>query len=140
MTAAADARAATSDADVVITAASFGPVRQVMTTDWLRRDALVVPVDYATYCSADVAREAALFLVDEREQFLANRTPGSSTTTRIPPPRSARRCSTGPRDQIPAGSSRPTSASGWPTSSSRRRSSRVPIAWVLASSWPDPAG
>ncbi len=33
-------------------------------------------VDYATYCAAEVAREAALFLVDERGQFLANRDAG----------------------------------------------------------------
>jgi ornithine cyclodeaminase/alanine dehydrogenase-like protein (mu-crystallin family) len=71
-----DARTAIGDADVVVTAASFGPVRQVMTTDWLKPDVLVVPVDYATYCAAEVAREAALFLVDHREQFLANRTAG----------------------------------------------------------------
>ena len=63
-------------ADVVITAASFGPVRQVMTGDWLAPDALVVPVDYATYCAAGVARDAALFIVDHREQFLANREAG----------------------------------------------------------------
>jgi ornithine cyclodeaminase/alanine dehydrogenase-like protein (mu-crystallin family) len=37
---------------------------------------LVVPVDYATYCSAEVARAASLFLVDERDQFLANRDAG----------------------------------------------------------------
>ncbi len=73
---AADARAAVADADVVVTAASFGPVRQVMTPDWIRPDALVVPVDYATYCSASLAREAALFVVDERAQFLANRDAG----------------------------------------------------------------
>ena len=47
-----------------------------MTNDWLTDDALVVPVDYATYCAAEVAREAALFLVDERGQFLANRDAG----------------------------------------------------------------
>lgn len=76
VTVADDARSAVDDADVVVTAASFGPVRQVMTTDWLKSDALVVPVDYATYCAAEVAREAALFLVDHREQFLANRTAG----------------------------------------------------------------
>ena len=34
---AVDARAAVRDADVVVTAASFGPVRQVMTADWLVR-------------------------------------------------------------------------------------------------------
>jgi ornithine cyclodeaminase/alanine dehydrogenase len=47
-----------------------------MTGDWLAPDALVVPVDYATMCAASVAHEAALFLVDERAQFLANRDAG----------------------------------------------------------------
>ena len=75
--AAPDAREAIRDTDVVVTAASFGPVRQVMTSDWLADDALVVPVDYATYCAADVARGAALFLVDDRGQFLANREVGN---------------------------------------------------------------
>lgn len=70
------AREAVLDADVVVTAAAFGPVRQVMTDDWLAPDALVVPVDYATYCAAEVARGAALFLVDEIGQFLANRDAG----------------------------------------------------------------
>jgi ornithine cyclodeaminase/alanine dehydrogenase-like protein (mu-crystallin family) len=73
---AADARSAIEGADVVVTTVSFGPVRQVMTSDWLTDDALVVPVDYATFCAADVARRAALFLVDDRDQFLANRDAG----------------------------------------------------------------
>jgi ornithine cyclodeaminase/alanine dehydrogenase-like protein (mu-crystallin family) len=73
---AATARDATETADVVVTAASFGPVRQVLTGDWLGTEVTVVAVDYATYCSAAVAREAALFLVDERGQFLANRDAG----------------------------------------------------------------
>ena len=72
-----DARSAVRDADVVVTAASFGPVRQVMTSDWLAPDALVIPVDYATYCAAEVAETAALFLVDDRAQFLANRDAGA---------------------------------------------------------------
>ena len=76
VTVAPDARSAVRDADVVITAASFGPIRQVMTPDWLAPDALVVPVDYATYCAAAVAETAALFLVDDRGQFLANRDSG----------------------------------------------------------------
>lgn len=70
------AREAIEAADVVVTAAAFGPIRQVMTNDWLTPDALVVPVDYATYCAAEVARDAALFLVDQREQFIANRDAG----------------------------------------------------------------
>jgi ornithine cyclodeaminase/alanine dehydrogenase-like protein (mu-crystallin family) len=70
------ARDAVSAADVVVTAAAFGSIRQVMTSDWLTPDALVVAVDYATYVAAEVAREARLFLVDHREQFLANREAG----------------------------------------------------------------
>ena len=76
-TVAPTARDAVHDADVVVTAASFGPVRQVMTEDWLAPDALVVAVDYATYCAAEVAAGATLFLVDQREQFLANRDAGN---------------------------------------------------------------
>lgn len=73
-----DARAATLEADVVVTAVSFADPahRQVMDGSWLAPDALVVPVDYATMCAASVARDAALFLVDERGQFLANREAG----------------------------------------------------------------
>jgi ornithine cyclodeaminase/alanine dehydrogenase-like protein (mu-crystallin family) len=63
-------------ADVVLTAVSFGPLRQVLTNDWLAPGALVVAVDYATMVAAEVARDAALFLVDERGQFEANRAAG----------------------------------------------------------------
>jgi ornithine cyclodeaminase/alanine dehydrogenase-like protein (mu-crystallin family) len=75
---ASDAASATRGADVVITAASFTEParRQVMGGSWLGPDALVVPVDYATMCAASVVREAALFLVDDRAQFLANREAG----------------------------------------------------------------
>ncbi len=75
----ATAREAVDGASVVFTAASFGPAdeRQTMTNAWLREDATVVPIDYATYCAAEVAREAALFLVDQREQYLANRDAGN---------------------------------------------------------------
>ena len=75
----ASAREAIEAADIVITAASFtSPAeRQPMTNDWLKAGTTVIPVDYATFCSAEVAREAALFLVDQREQFLANRDAGN---------------------------------------------------------------
>ncbi len=75
---AATARDAVDGADVVVTAATFTSPerRQPMTPDWLARDALVVAVDYATICSAAVARDADLFLVDHREQFAANRDAG----------------------------------------------------------------
>jgi ornithine cyclodeaminase/alanine dehydrogenase-like protein (mu-crystallin family) len=79
VTVAGSAREAVEGADVVVTAASFvpPPERQVMTNAWLVADALVVPVDYATYCAAEVARDAALFLVDHTVQFLANRDAGN---------------------------------------------------------------
>ena len=72
------ARDAVEGADVVVTAASFTTPdrRQSMTNDWLSAEALVVPIDYATYCAAEVARDAALFLVDHRDQFVANRDVG----------------------------------------------------------------
>lgn len=65
--------------DVVLTAASFGPAadRQSMTNAWLAPGATIIPIDYATYCAAEVARDAALFLVDQREQYLANRDAGN---------------------------------------------------------------
>ncbi|HET9850895.1 MAG TPA: hypothetical protein VFP56_00150 [Candidatus Limnocylindrales bacterium] len=76
---AATAREAVDGASVVFSAASFGPAeeRQSMTNDWLRDDATVIPIDYATYCAAQVARDAALFVVDQREQYLANRDAGN---------------------------------------------------------------
>jgi ornithine cyclodeaminase/alanine dehydrogenase-like protein (mu-crystallin family) len=73
---AASAREAIEGADVVVTAAAFDPVRQVMTNAWLGLETLVVPVDYATYCSAEVAREAGLFLIDHRGQLAAGRAAG----------------------------------------------------------------
>ena len=77
-TVAPSARDAVDGADVVVSAAAFLPPaeRQTMTNAWLSPDALVVPIDYATYCAAEVARDAALFVVDHRDQFLANRDAG----------------------------------------------------------------
>jgi alanine dehydrogenase len=73
------ARTAIEGSDVVLTAASFGPAeeRQAMTNDWLAAGVTVIPIDYATYCAAEVARDAALFLVDERAQYLFNRDAGN---------------------------------------------------------------
>ncbi len=75
---ATSARAAVDGADVIVTAASFAPAaeRQAMTNDWLAPHALVIPVDYATMCAAEVARDAALFVTDHVGQFLANRDAG----------------------------------------------------------------
>jgi ornithine cyclodeaminase/alanine dehydrogenase-like protein (mu-crystallin family) len=57
---------ATRQSDIVVTAVSFGPIRQVMTSDWLSPEALVIAVDYEMYASAEVAGAASAFLVDER--------------------------------------------------------------------------
>jgi ornithine cyclodeaminase/alanine dehydrogenase len=73
---AANAHAATIGADVVLTGVSFGPVRQTLGNDDLAPNALVVAIDYATSIHHEVARDAGLFLVDERGQFDANRAAG----------------------------------------------------------------
>ena len=72
------ARDAVEGADVVVTAASFTAPehRQAMVNAWLTPNALVVPVDYATMCAAEVARDAALFAIDHLDQWLVNRDAG----------------------------------------------------------------
>jgi len=77
-TATGSAQEAIRAADVVITAITFARPedRQQMTPAWLAPNALVVAIDYATLCSAATARDAALFLTDDRGQFLANRDQG----------------------------------------------------------------
>jgi ornithine cyclodeaminase/alanine dehydrogenase-like protein (mu-crystallin family) len=69
---------ATDGADVVITAASFTTPagRQALGPDAFTADALIVAIDYATLVASAVARDAGLFLVDDRGQFLANRDAG----------------------------------------------------------------
>lgn len=67
---------ATLGADVVLTAVSFGPVRQTLRNDDLAPNALVIAIDYATSIHHEVARAAVLFLTDERGQFEANRAAG----------------------------------------------------------------
>jgi len=61
-------------ADVVVTLVSFGPDRQAVPLSAWAPDVTVVAVDYDMCVPAAVAAEAALFLVDDRGQFLANRT------------------------------------------------------------------
>ncbi len=70
------AQDAARGADVVVTAISFGPIRQTLRSAHLAPNALVVAVDYATSVHHEVAREVGLFLVDERGQFDANRSAG----------------------------------------------------------------
>jgi alanine dehydrogenase len=68
------AAGAVMDSDVVITMVSFGPDRQAVPAEAFARAGLVVAVDYDMCLPASVVREAALFMVDERGQFLATRT------------------------------------------------------------------
>lgn len=74
----ATAADASSDADLVISAASFAPAaeRGALTSAAFGPRALIVAVDYATIVDGSVARDATLFAVDERGQFLANRAAG----------------------------------------------------------------
>ena len=74
--AATDVREATSSSSVIVTVATLGSPAQVMTPDWLSPGTLVVAADFATYVSAELARVAQRFVVDDREQFLAYREAG----------------------------------------------------------------
>lgn len=67
---------AVDGADVVLGLVSFGPERQAIPLEAFADDALVVAVDYDMTVPAALAKQAALFVVDEREQFLANRATG----------------------------------------------------------------
>ena len=90
-------------------------------------DALVVPVDYATYCAAEVA--AGRVAVPRRPPRAVPREPRRRPVRGLPgsrAPRSARPSSPARRGRDAAGSSSATSASGWPTSCSALRSSGGP--------------
>lgn len=77
-------QAAVDGADVVVTAVSFGADRQLIQSSWLAPWALLVPVDYDMCCSAEVARAADLFLVDEASQLTDARKAGSFVGFREP--------------------------------------------------------
>ena len=80
-----------------------------------------MPVDYATYCAAEVARDAALFLVDQREQFLANRDAGLFDDYPDPTATLGEAILAGDAaSRARVGSWRRTWASAWPTSCSGR--------------------
>ena len=67
-----DVRSAVEGADVVVSVTSFGPNHQQLDPAWLGPRTLFVAVDYDMQAPASLARDA-LFLVDERDQFLATR-------------------------------------------------------------------
>ena len=68
-------RRAVEGADIVISVVSFGPDHQALDAHWLGSETLFVAVDYDMQAPAALAHEA-LFLVDERDQFLAARAAG----------------------------------------------------------------
>ena len=68
----ASVREAVESADVVVSVVSFGPDRQALDPAWLGPETLVIAVDYDMQAPAALAREA-LFVVDDRGQFLATR-------------------------------------------------------------------
>ena len=69
-----DSAVAVEGADVVLTLVSFGPERQSIPDAAFDPDSTVVAVDYDMCVPATLADGAALFLTDDREQFLASRT------------------------------------------------------------------
>jgi len=65
---------AVKGATLVLTLVSFGPDHQSVSEDAFREDATIVAVDYDMCVPASLAGSTALFLTDDRGQFLANRT------------------------------------------------------------------
>jgi len=65
---------AVGHADLALTLVAFGPKRQLLRADAFAPGATVIAVDYDMCVPAAVAQDASLFLVDDRGQFLANRT------------------------------------------------------------------
>jgi ornithine cyclodeaminase/alanine dehydrogenase-like protein (mu-crystallin family) len=74
VTTTADPAVAVEGAALVLTMVSFGPDRQSIPGEAFRDDATIVAVDYDMCVPASVASGARLFLTDDRDQFLANRT------------------------------------------------------------------
>lgn len=80
-----DARSAVEGADVVVTAGPMRPDPQrVLDPSWVRRPALVVPVDFSAYVPADLANTADLLVTDDVEQFEVYRGKGHFTGWREP--------------------------------------------------------
>lgn len=67
--------AAVDGVDVVISVVSFGPDHQMLDPRWLGPETLFIAVDYDMQAPAALAR-SAMFIVDERDQFLAARAEG----------------------------------------------------------------
>jgi ornithine cyclodeaminase/alanine dehydrogenase-like protein (mu-crystallin family) len=68
-------RQAVESADLVVSVVSFGADHQALDPVWLGPETLFLAVDYDMQAPASLAREV-LFVVDERDQFLATRDGG----------------------------------------------------------------
>ena len=68
--------AAVEGCDAIVTATSFGPVRQAMPIECVSSEALVIAVDYDMYASAILASTSSAFLVDEIAGFENSRRDG----------------------------------------------------------------
>jgi ornithine cyclodeaminase/alanine dehydrogenase-like protein (mu-crystallin family) len=77
------AREAVDGADVVITGVPIGAEGARLDPDWLRPDALLLPLDYATSVGSDIANGASLF-ADDVGQLLRYREGGSLPGYREP--------------------------------------------------------
>jgi ornithine cyclodeaminase/alanine dehydrogenase-like protein (mu-crystallin family) len=64
---------ALAGADLVLTMISFGPERQLLAAEAFSPRATIVAVDYDMCVPAAVAVGSELFMVDDREQYLASR-------------------------------------------------------------------
>jgi ornithine cyclodeaminase/alanine dehydrogenase len=72
---ASSVRFAVEGADVIVSVVSFGPDHQALDPGWIGPETLFVAVDYDMQAPAALARDS-LFVVDERDQFLATRADG----------------------------------------------------------------
>ena len=77
------AREAADGAAVVVTAVPIGVEGARLERDWLRSDALVLPLDYGTSVGADIANRSALF-ADDVGQLLRYRDAGAFPGYRDP--------------------------------------------------------
>jgi ornithine cyclodeaminase/alanine dehydrogenase-like protein (mu-crystallin family) len=68
-----DPAEAVEGADLVVTAITFGPQRQIVPAEAFGPGATIVAVDYDMCVPASLAANAAAFLTDDRGQFLATR-------------------------------------------------------------------
>ena len=83
LTCAGSAQEAVDGAAIVVTAVPIGVAGATLDPGWLRDDALVLPLDYATSVGAEIANPAALF-TDDVGQLLRYRDAGSFPGYRDP--------------------------------------------------------